>query len=263
MAETENLDTWLVLILIGIIGMLLLSVAVIIFFIVYQKRLFAQKNKIKGIEADYQKDLLKSSIQAQELERRRVATDLHDGVGSLLSATRLYIQQLTTQKSKADFEEVLSEAKLILNMAIQQTREISHNLLPTELDQFGVLEALEDHCKNIEKSSGLAIDYTYEADYPFTKEQDLAIYRIVQELMNNTLKHAEAKSINIHFNTTEEGIRMHYADNGKGLAPNQKSKGLGMKSIESRVNLLGGKMEIKTDSSKGFHAVVDFAAKQS
>ena len=258
MAESGILDSSLVLILIGVIGMLLLSVAVVFFVVVYQKRLFAQQNKIKSIETNHQKDLLESSIQAQEVERKRVAKELHDGVNSLLSAARLFIQQLPYKKSEADFTEALSEAKGIIDTAIEQTRAISHNLMPTTLDRFGVLQALEDHCKRIRTGSEIQIELSYPDDLSFNKEQDLAIYRIIQELINNTLKHAEANRIAIQFKPLEQDMTLHYSDDGKGLDPSQKGDGLGMKSIESRVNLIKGKKIPSANVQAGFHWSVQF-----
>ena len=181
-----------------------------------------------------------------------MATDLHDGVGSLLSAARLYVQQLSTQRSTEDFEEILGEAKSIVDTAIQQTREISHNLLPTVLDRFGLLQALEDHCKKIEQSSGLEVNLSYDQEYQFTKEQDLALYRIVQELINNTPKHAEAKQITIQFESIDQDIKLIYSDDGKGIGKEAKGNGVGMKSIESRVNLIGGRMEMESEKGNGF-----------
>lgn len=255
MGETESIDSSLTLILLGVIGMLLLSVAVIVFFIVYQKRLFTQQDKIKAIETAHQKDLLKSSIHAQEAERKRVATDLHDGIGSLLSAVRLYVLQLSPQKTQGDYEELLNETKAMLDTAIRQTREISHNLLPTTLDRFGVIQAVEDHCKRIHKLNGIEVAFNYNQEHHFSKQQDLALYRIIQELINNTLKHAEASSIRIKFSILPGQINLSYQDNGKGFPQKedtQSASGLGLKSIESRVNLLNGKMHIDASKAKGF-----------
>lgn len=255
MGETESIDSSLTLILLGVIGMLLLAVAVIVFFIVYQKRLFAQQDKMKGMEMAYQKDLLESSIRAQEVERKRVATDLHDGLGSLLSAIRLYVLQVSPQKPKDDDEELLTEIKSMVDTAITQTREISHNLLPTTLDRFGVIQAVEDHCKRIHKSNAIDVSFNYNKEHHFNKQQDLALYRIIQELINNTLKHAEASRIQIQFSILPNQVKISYQDNGKGLAQDkeiQPSSGLGLKSIESRVNLLNGKMHIDPAQGKGF-----------
>jgi len=254
MGETESIDSSLVLILLGVIGMLLLSVAIIVFFVVYQKRLFAQQDQMRGMETAYQKDLLAASIEAQEVERQRVATDLHDGVGSLLSAIRLYVLQLSPEKPEDTYHELLTETKSMVDMAITQTREISHNLLPTSLDRFGVLQATEDHCKRIQKLNEIEVTFNYDKEYQFNKQQDLALYRIFQELINNTLKHAQASQIDISFKMLPQKIQIRYKDNGKGFVQKEvgMAAGLGLKSIESRVNLLHGEMTITSPPEGGF-----------
>lgn len=255
MDQTQSIDSALPLILLGIIGMLLLAIAVIVFFIFYQRRLFAQQDKIRGMETAYQKDLLESSIEAQEVERKRVAIDLHDGVGSLLSAIRLYVAQFSSAPDAEDYEEMVTETKEMLDSAIEQTRGIAHNLLPTSLDRFGVLRALKDLCKRIEKLNAIDVSLTYDQEYTFAKQQDLAIYRIFQELINNTLKHAEASIIQLSFRELPDTIQIRYSDNGKGLDQEEVATlaaGLGFKSIESRINLIHGKMEVTSAKGQGF-----------
>lgn len=255
MGETQSIDSSLTLILLGVIGMLLLSVAVIAFFIVYQKRLFAQQNKIVGMETAYQKDLLNASIQVQEAERKRIATDLHDGIGSQLSAIRLYMHQLKPETPIEVYTELKEESIQMIDSSIEQIRKITYNLLPTSLDRFGILQALEDLCKRIEKLNHLEIIFDYNEAYQFTKQQDLALYRIFQELINNTLKHAQASRVNIQFYFSPTHIKISYDDNGKGLPEIKEIKpvsGLGLKSIESRVNLLNGKMSIQSKKGNGF-----------
>ncbi|MCB0628321.1 MAG: sensor histidine kinase [Saprospiraceae bacterium] len=264
MGDTQTVDNSLSLILLGVIGMLVLAVAVIFFFVIYQRRLFAQQEKMRDMETAYQKDLLESSIKAQEVERRRVATDLHDGVGSLLSAIRLYVLQLSPERSADDYAEILSETKSVVDTAITQTREISHNLLPTTLDRFGVIQAMEDHCKRIDKlNDDMEVHFACDKEYQFNEQQNLALYRILQELINNTLKHAQATSIDVAFVTRGNDIHFTYQDNGKGMDQNEikaLSNGLGLKSIESRVNLLRGKMNIWSEKGKGFRFEIELPA---
>lgn len=255
MGETDSLDSSLTLILLGVIGMLLLSVAIIVFFVIYQKRLFAQQDKIRGMEMAYQKDLLQSSIRAQEAERKRVANDLHDGLGSLLSAIRLYVIQLSPQQEVGEYNELLGETKSMVDTAIEQTREISHDLLPSTLERFGVIQAVEDHCMRIQKLTDLEVNFESDKDYQFNEEQNLALYRIIQELTTNTLKHAKASLVNISFRTLSPNIQLSYQDNGKDFSPNKIASikgGLGLKSIESRVNLLQAEMDIQPTETGGF-----------
>lgn len=255
MDETGSIDSSLILILLGVIGMLLLAVSVIVFFIVYQKRSFLQQEEIKDLETAYQKDLLASSIQAQEMERKRVASELHDGLGSVLSAIRLYVLHLSPDKPPQEYEDLLNETKEMVDSAITQTREISHDLLPTILDRFGFIQALDDLCKRLEKLNDMEVRFNYDYELKFTKQQDLALYRIFQELINNTLKHAAATKIQIDLKTVENQVNISYQDNGKGLteeAAKRLSTGIGLKSIESRANLINAKMNMPIDQGQGF-----------
>lgn len=255
MGDTPTIDDSLSLILLGVIGMLLLAVAVVFFFVIYQRRLFAQQDKIRNLETEYQKDLLESSIKAQEIERKRVATELHDGVGSLLSAIRLYVLQLSPKQSPEDYQELLQETKTIVDTAITQTREISHDLLPTTLERFGLIQAMEDHCRRLEKLNDIEVSFTTDREYQFDEQQELALYRILQELSNNSLKHAQASRIDVSIAGSDNDIHFLYQDNGKGMDQQEikaLSTGLGLKSIESRANLLRAKMKITSAIGKGF-----------
>lgn len=256
MDSTGGISVSLSLILLGILGMLLLALAVIAFFFLYQRRLFAQQDKIRELETAYQKDLLKASISAQEVERRRVATDLHDGVGSLLSAIRLYVLQLSPKLSETAYGELLQETKTVVDTAIDQTRKIAHNLLPTTLERFGAIHAIGDLCKRIQQMSGLEIQVVADDPPRLTQEQDLALYRITQELINNTLKHAGASRVDIEFQSSPTEFHMIYADNGKGFAyasnGHRQQAGLGMKSISSRAQLINAETRIESAPGAGF-----------
>lgn len=257
MAPASIINISLSLVLIGILGMFLLAVAIIVFFIQYQKKLSAQQEEIRIMETNYQRDLLNASLEAQEVERKRVATDLHDGMGSLLSAVRLYLKQISPQKEAIKNEEILEEATYMVDTAINQARSISHDLLPTTLDRFGVLVALEDLCKRMQKINDLSVEISYpDTDLGFSKKQDLALYRITQELINNTLKHAGADLISIQFEELPGQIQLTYTDNGKGftLEDSQTAQlGLGLKSIKSRAQLLEGEMHMHSAPGQGFH----------
>ncbi len=255
MDQTSPVDVSLWPILLGVIGMLLLAIAIIVFFILYQKRLFAQKEKLQALETAYQKDLLDASIQAQENERKRVATDLHDGIGSLLSAIRLYIVQLAQDHSPEVSSEMIRETTEMVDTAIDQARKMAHNLLPSTLERFGVVQAIEDLCKRIQSMSELSIELEYENLPEFSKEQDLAIYRIIQELLNNTLKHAAATKVRIAFQRMPSQLSILYTDNGKHFHLTGQAKdipGLGLKSIASRAQLIGAECQIQPTPAHGF-----------
>lgn len=262
---TSSVDGSLFLITVGIIGMLLLAVAVVVFFLIYQKRLFVQQEEMRTLENAYQKDLLRASLSAQEEERKRVATDLHDGIGSVLSAIRLYLKQLSPAKPRVEFQDLVNETTEMVDTAIDQARKIAHNLLPTTLERLGFLRAVEELCNRIQKTCELEIQVEHDRELNLTQKQGLTLYRILQELINNTIKHAEASQVRIQFIVALTELQMIYSDDGKGIQPqstNQELSGLGLKSIESRVQFLNAKMNIDAEVSKGFHFKVKIPLKE-
>lgn len=255
MDQASQIDETLWPVLIGIIAMLLLAIAIIVFFVLYQKRLFAQKEELQALETAYQKDLLEASIKVQENERKRVATDLHDGIGSLLSAIRLYVVQFSKTRDTGISLELIQETTEMVDAAIDQARKMAHNLLPTTLERFGAVQAIEDLCKRIQSMSSLTINFEYENVPELVDEQNLAIYRIIQELLSNTLKHAAATSVNIIFKRSPSHFSISYIDNGNNFELSTEYKqvqGLGLKSIVSRAQLLSAEFSIQPTPTKGF-----------
>ncbi len=265
MGETEGLKLPDLMIM-GIIGMLLLAIAIIVFFVVYQQRLLAQRDEIRQMELDYQKDLLHSSMQTQETERRRIAADLHDSIGSQLSAAKLYIKQMRHDKPPENLSFLREESLNLLDETIRNVRVITQNLLPPSLEQFGLAAALEDLSSRIRESGLLEIDcLCNRADTRFAPEQETAVYRIVQELINNTLKHAAANRAEIRTGfITDRIFALSYRDDGAGfdaraIAGDHKAKGLGLKNIESRANVLGAQVEWNSRPGEGVHMTLQFA----
>lgn len=254
MGETTELDMPLLLILFGILGMLILAIAVIVFFLVYQKRLFAQEESLRAIESAYQKDLLQYSFETQEAERKRIASDLHDDIGSILSATRLYLYQLNPELAPNNYQSMKKETADLIDNAINQIRSISHNLFPPNLEHLGFLQTVQDFCQRIQKINNIDLQFNYDEAPTLSKTQELALYRIIQELVNNTLKHANATQIKLNFQQLPTGFKMLYQDNGIGFKISDKAstnKGIGTKSIESRANAIDAIFQLKSTPNEG------------
>lgn len=254
MGETTELGMPVILILVGILGMLILAIAIIVFFLVYQKRLFAQEAALRTIESAYQKDLLQHSFESQEAERKRIAADLHDDIGSLLSATKLYIHQLSPEQTASHHQTLKKETTELLDSAINQVRSISHNLFPPNLEHIGFLQTVQNFCQRIQKINDIQLNFSHDNITRLTKQQELALYRILQELVNNTLKHAQATQINLSYKVLPAGLTMFYQDNGIGYSINandNKSKGIGTKSIESRANAINANFQFESTLGQG------------
>ncbi len=243
---------YLNLFLAGVFGMVLLSVALVVFFVVYQRRILEKERQRQQEEKAHQKQLLTAAVEVQETERRRIAGDLHDDIGSLLSATRLYLRQLTPDATAERAAEIKDQALNILDEMIQNTRRITHDLLPPALEKFGFQAAAEDLCERIDLSGGLRVSFTAATEDRLPPKREIALYRVLQELLNNTMKHAKAKNINVDLSWGKDQFNFMYQDDGKGFdLTTIKSKGLGLRNIESRVSLIGGSLSSVTSPGNG------------
>lgn len=214
-------------------------------------------NELLEIEVKYlhQRQLLRSSIDVQEEERKRIAQDLHDELGAVLSIARMHLVQIQEQKdSGMDISSSIGQARTLTESALSTMRRISHELMPPQLEKFGLIKTLQAIVTQTNAAKQIAIEFIADDDiqrWPMPVE--LGLYRICMEMINNTLKHAEATTISIRLRQQADQIVFAYADDGKGL-PENYIEGHGFKNIEARVNILGGMMTMNGKLSKGFHA---------
>ncbi|QNF34837.1 PAS domain S-box protein [Adhaeribacter swui] len=202
---------------------------------------------------EQQKALLLAILDAQQEERRRISESLHNGVGQLLYATKLNLNQLADQIPK----EVLSPTAKLLTEAIQETRRVSHELVPMVLQDFGLTRALQELCRSYEQSS-IEVNCDVDLEGRLESYLELAIYRIAQELLTNVAKHAQATRADLLLEQEEGNIMLKVRDNGKGInLKNGKPKGIGLRTIGDRVNLLNGTFTVSTPASgKGTLVVI-------
>ncbi|WP_108867684.1 sensor histidine kinase [Aquimarina aquimarini] len=239
------------IIIIGMIVIFLLSLSVIMFFILYQRRLLAQQQKHQKIESDYQKELLKTSIASQEEERSRIAKELHDDVGAMLTTTKLYFGQITPELPPDELENIAHKTSSFLDDMIHSIRSISQDLRPVVLEKLGLIEAVESLRQTINDSGKIKVSVKNNTTKTIVKSKELNLYRIIQELITNTLKHADASAIQIKLKNEEDSLIIVYKDNGKGLQQKNllHKKGLGLKNIESRLSILSGNIYFMKEDS--------------
>lgn len=237
---------------------LLLVLGVIVFVLQYQKRLLQHQEQVQRLKTTKQYQLLEATMQAQEAERRRVARDLHDEVGSMLSLVRLNLHQLVAGMGEAN-ENVRSAEqtmKKLLDEVIGSVRRISHDLMPVVLDKMGLVQALESLRRSLPATANIAVAFECnDRTRRLEPKLELILFRMVQELLNNTLKHACATSIHIKLLFKEEEVMLHFEDNGVGfdyVAHLQATApGVGVVSLRSRVDLLNGKMTMHSAAGVG------------
>jgi len=246
----------LILMSVGIFVMLLLAIAFILFFSFSQRKLQNEQLKAKEAELEHQQKLLYSNIQTQEKERQRIAKDLHDDIGSKLNVIFLNMNRIhRASKESPPVQEMVSEINGVISQTIDTTRRISHDLLPPTLEKFGLIEALKELCENYQKSDTLNVLLEIKKEEGRLKEKitELNLYRIIQELISNSIKHGKAQQIEMQIWIGEEEFQLEYQDNGKGfdIEDFENKKGLGMQNIDSRVKMINGKIDVQSTIGEG------------
>jgi PAS domain S-box-containing protein len=194
--------------------------------------------------------IMQKILEAEENERRRFASDLHDDLGPTLSAIKLQLSLLDSEKNFADKDTLLKSCDELLSESIGKMRTLSNNLMPSLLDLYGLESTLQSFIDRINKTGKIDINFHNNLeDYRFDKQTELHLYRIISELVNNTIKHSGASQIFLDITRTETEVRLLYSDNGRGYSAEQhynESMGIGLQSIRQRVSLLKGTIDFKS-----------------
>lgn len=237
---------------IGILIILLISIW--FYRVKNQKDKIISAQQIKQLEDEKKIMAARAVVEGQEKERQRIARELHDGIGVLLSTASIHFSNLEESSSNDGTSSMAKKANDFLQKAGTEVRKISHNMMPGVLMKFGLSEALEDLLEELIEATELKINYHLQETEPrFAENIEIMVYRIVQEMLNNTLKHANASIVN--FNLTHEPniLKLNYSDNGSGFDQEllKKSGNLGLSGLYSRVDFLNGTIQLETAPGKG------------
>lgn len=249
-----------------IIAFLVLLVPIIGLLFQYYKRFKVQhllnikqveitSQKIDGILKDQELELIKASISGQDKERQRISQELHDSIGGNLAAIKLQVNHLNA----SNFTNI-QKISLQLDETYQQVRSISHTLLPKKFSQNKFLEVLESYLKNISDASKIKISFI---PYPKKEinelDEDIQIetFKIIQELLTNTIKHAKASEVEIQLNCIENIVNLLFEDNGVGFDAAKSEKGIGFINLENRIKKLNGSFVIDSKLKRGTIANIE------
>jgi PAS domain S-box-containing protein len=207
---------------------------------------------------NYQQQIFEAILETEEKERRRFAGDLHDELGPQLASMRIYASSLKKRTDNPEALAITDELMDIIKKSISNVREISNNLSPHLVETYGLAVAIEAEIKN--KQSFFSIGYEQNINrFRFDPKIEIVFYRICKELLNNTLKYAQASKVYIKVAFDNNLLKMTYLDDGKGFDFNnymhKQNKGLGLLNIQSRMNSLNGSFDIQSKAGEGFIAV--------
>jgi len=230
----------------------ILVVFLFLFVIIYQRRMIKNQVVLRQLHDEKQIDLLNAVFETQESERKRLAEDLHDSVGQVLSAIKLNLHRLDKVIESDNPKSLLSDTRMLTDECIQEIRNIIHNVLPPVLTDFGLVDALQALCERLESNTDIKITFTKELPSErFPSEIEVTLYRIAQELFGNAVKHSGATAIQLHLARENGALMMSFSDNGVGFDPENVKHGFGLKNLESRAQFINGKIHTYTKPHSG------------
>jgi signal transduction histidine kinase len=247
------MNNWLVPILLATPVLLLLALGIVAFVLRYQRRLLRQQEQIRQVREMAQQQALEAALLAQEDERRRIAADLHDGVGTTLAIVKLHLSTLGQPA-------LTQEASALLDQAITEVRRISRNLLPAALQKFGLPFALDALARTVPSDGPTRLNLEQRGQpRRLNSHYELIVYRMVQELLGNGLRHAHSDRIDIIVDFGADTLSLHYTDNGIGFDTSiidtqpllGARTGHGLTNLQSRVKVLKGTLRYQSELGTG------------
>lgn len=238
------------------ISAIALAVIVLLIYRFYRQQQTMQQQRILELEKEKQLTAAAAVLQGQEEERSRLARDLHDSLGGMLSGikhsfTDLKETIIMTPENMQRFEKGIT----LLDTSINEFRRVAHNMMPESLQQFGLNAAIRDFCADLNNQKNLKVIYqSYEMDnFSIPNTTSITIYRVIQELLNNIIKHAGASEAIVQVSHEDRKLLITVEDNGKGFDTSilQQAEGIGWNNIRNRLDFIKGKVDIQSEPDKG------------
>jgi len=239
----------------GTSTLLLLGALMISFLFLYRKRHRRLLQERQQLKLSYERELLKSQLEIQEQTFRQISLEIHDNIGQVLSLAKLNLATMDPSHP-SNLEQKISDSKKLVSQAIYDLRNLSHGLSTDYITDLGLARAIEHELEMVRKSGDYETLFECDGEsYSLDKQQELIIYRIIQETLNNIIKHAASQKIIIHLRYSPEELALSITDNGKGfdLTPlnHEPSYGLGIKNMYNRARLMGAGFQISSTLGQG------------
>lgn len=245
----------------SIFASIILVLGFVVLIVQYRR---SQKAKLKKVEQEKEIAVLKAWMNGEERERNRISQELHDGVAAMLGAAKLNLQSiphLPEEKKQEQYQKIAN----ILDNTHSDVRRIAHNLLPITLQQDGLIAAIHQFAKDLNVTGIIEVSIIDEmsAALMLNKQTQLMLFRIIQELTNNIIKHAQATKANIHFTNDVQTLTVTVSDNGKGFSAIADQDSQGLFSIRERLKSLGGVFDIDSKEGSGTSAVLHISLQKN
>ncbi|MDQ3291446.1 MAG: sensor histidine kinase, partial [Bacteroidota bacterium] len=238
-------------------------VAILLATVIYLNHRHKRKlhaRQLQAVQQDQEIQVLQALMQGEEKERTRIAKDLHDGVAGILAAAKMHVGTLSLKNTELTQEKSYQQTVVLLDEAAYEVRKTAHNLMPEMLIAHGLDEALRRFCENISNENVLVVQYDSWGEIKRYKSSfELSVYRIVQELLNNIIKHSQANQAIVQLSCNNHILAATIEDNGIGFdRQGMKTDGLGLRSLQGRVEAINGKLEVDSGVGSGVSAYLEF-----
>lgn len=237
-----------------------MALVLILFFYYSRKKIIKHEVDKKNLEIQHQKEMIEAMITTQENERERIARDLHDEISSKLNVVSLNSHLLKTPNlSSNEIAEITENIADLTSKVLESSRRIAHDLFPPVFEKFGLEAGIEELIEETKSTGKFVIDFKNTIEFnQLSSEIQLSIFRILQELLNNTLKYANASEVQISFHYLNGNRQFVYQDNGIGFDRSNHTKGMGLINIESRIGVMQGEFSMETNENQGFKIEIIF-----
>ena len=232
--------------------------------VVYAHKLFKYINRLNRQRQLLNKRILTAVLRTEEKSRSRFSKELHDGLGPLLSSARMSLSALAREGHSDEQREIIANTTYVIDEAIRSLREISNNLSPHVLNDFGLARGVQNFISKSAAMHDVKLRFTTNLrNERFDPDVEVVIYRVICELINNSLKHSGCTEINLSLSQNGGALSLDYSDNGRGFDPQAMMDcGMGLSNIQSRINSLGGTLDIESAKGKGMRASIRVSTRQ-
>lgn len=237
-----------------------LIISIIAYFFVRQRRLLTKASAEKAIQELLQKQEIQTAyalLEGQDKERKRIASELHDNLGSILTSLNMFSDALIVQKGPQKMKEIAKKVGETSNLANHEVRKISHSLDSGLLKHFGLKSAIENLIEAIEASKKFEIEVEVQVEEGISHEKGIEVYRIVQELSTNVLKHAQCTKVRLDISHVQGDMSIIFQDDGVGFDSDIEMTGMGLRNIKNRVSKIGGTYSIESQVGKGSTFIIE------